>query len=451
LYHFILFGFAKVRYYQGLGMTKDQFIIFDSMKVLFKLAFLIFIFNGFLSLNAQNIQQQLSSLHGISFKQIPNDHFKEYYEIFIQQPIDHNNTSSKKFKQRIFLGFNSIELPTLVNTDGYGIDYASKQVYQNELATLLNTNLITIEHRYLGKSVPDSINYDFLTVKQAAADAHEIVKLFSSIFKKSWISTGISKGGQAALAFKLFYPEDVKATIVYGTAVKKALNETKIDSMLTFFEKTPCGNALEQIRINVFKNKKEYLELFKNHIIQKSLLLKQFDLETYFDYLLLELPFSFLQNGNKCVDIPPVSAGTEKIFNFIISIVPPKFYDSGNMNRLKPAYYMSYHELGYYEYNTTKYKAYLHKDNYSNKNFAPENININFDKTYLDTLNKFLQTTDAGSIVFIYGENDPWSSMQHTGRAGKEIIKNGSHKSRIADMKPIQKENLIIKLNSLIK
>lgn len=411
-----------------------------------------FIFNnGFFFLNAQTIQQQLSSFPGISYKQIPNVHYKEYYEIFIEQPVDHDDPSSAKFLQRLFLGFNSTNLSTILNTDGYAIDYASKPDYQNELAQLLNSNLLTIEHRYFGKSIPDPMNYNYLTVKQAAGDIHEIRKLFSAFLTNNWIASGISKGGQAALSYKVFYPNDVSATIVYGTAVKLGLNENKIDSVLTFFERTPCGNNLEQIRTHAFKNKRIFIPLFRNYCIQKGVSLKQFDSEIYFDYLLLELSFSFRQNGMDCTKIPSILSENDEIFNFLISVVPPRFYQFENLQKLKPAFYMFYHELGYYEYNTGKYLPYLSHTDYSNKNLALHETKIEFDQTYLNTLNKFLKTESAKNIIFIYGENDPWASMQNTGYAKKEIIENGSHKSRIANMKSFQKESLIKHLDFLLK
>jgi hypothetical protein len=421
------------------------------MRIILKSILSVLFFIGSFSVNAQTFQQQLSSIKGISFKQIPNNNFKEYYEIYILQPIDHTNPFSKKFNQRLFLGFNSIDLPVLINTDGYQIDYVSKPTYQNELIPLLKANLITVEHRYFGKSIPDTLDYNYLNVSQASADAHQIRNLFSELFKNKWISTGISKGGQAALAYKSLYTSDVCATIVYGTAVKKKLIENGIDSMLAEFEKTECGNKLEQIRMYVFKNKQQFIPLFQERILKNNILMKQLDFETGLDYLLLELPFSFLQNGNSCTNIPSITSGKESILDFLLSIVPPKLYDYNYMERLKPAYYMWYHELGFYEYDTKKYKLYLNQDNYSNKNFAPQNIKIGFDKTYLDNVNMFLKTKEAENIIFIYGANDPWASMQNTGKARKEIIKNGSHKSRIENMEPVQKENLLKYLNSLLK
>ncbi len=48
-------------------------------------------------------------------------HFNENYEIWFQQPIDHNDASKGTFKQRVFLGFENAKKPVIVELRGYGI------------------------------------------------------------------------------------------------------------------------------------------------------------------------------------------------------------------------------------------------------------------------------------------------------------------------------------------
>ena len=84
-------------------------------------------------------QDKFSKL--FDFKIVPktNPNFKEYYEITIQQSLDHSNPKDK-FTQRIFVGFQDFNAPTVIITDGYAIDYASKADYSNELTTELKAN-----------------------------------------------------------------------------------------------------------------------------------------------------------------------------------------------------------------------------------------------------------------------------------------------------------------------
>ena len=41
-------------------------------------------------------------------------HFDENYEIWFEQPIDHNDLSKGTFRQRVFLGFENDTLPVIV-------------------------------------------------------------------------------------------------------------------------------------------------------------------------------------------------------------------------------------------------------------------------------------------------------------------------------------------------
>lgn len=404
---------------------------------------LLFIFLALAGiLHSQNLVERLSGIGGITFRQIPNNYFKEYYEIFIGQALDHNNPSSAKFRQRIILGFNSFDSVTVMDTDGYGIEYCLGKNYEHELASLLHGNLVKIEHRFFGKSMPDSLDYRFLTTKQAAEDDHSIRVLFATLFQKKWISTGISKGGQAALAYKIAYPADVSFTVLYGAAVKKALKENKVDSMLNSLSQTDCGKKIDQFRDKLLAHKTELIHDLDMYA-KKNELKYGMETETVFDYMLLEFPFSFWQTGCNCNDVHFALNDHIPLFEFFVTVISPSFYSEKSLKRLEPAFYMNYSELGYYEYDKDKFRPYLKQRDYSNKNFAPKNTTINFSASYLNALNAFLKTKEAESLVFIYGEHDPWSSMQDTGKAKKIIIKSGSHKSRIVDMS-VEQRNMLL-------
>ena len=94
------------------------------------------------------------------------------FKIFIEQPVDHNNPDGKKFKQKFYLSHKDESLPMVIELDGYNIDYNRK----NELATILKSNRIVVEHRYFGESRPDSLDWKNLTIEQAAADHHKIIE-----------------------------------------------------------------------------------------------------------------------------------------------------------------------------------------------------------------------------------------------------------------------------------
>ncbi|MGZ4059408.1 MAG: S28 family serine protease, partial [Bacteroidia bacterium] len=237
------------------------------------------------------LKDKLAELPDIQITQKENINFKEFYEVIVTQPLDHSQPFGNKFQQRILIGFNDFNAANVMSTDGYGVGYALSPGYTEELSKKTGANLFVVEHRFFGKSVPDKPDWEFLTVKQAADDYHAVKILFDKYFTGKWISTGISKGGQAALAYKLYYPEDVVATVVYGTAVKNK-QTIPTDSILSGLSQNAYEKKLVELQLFSFKNKKTLLPLFNDYVSKRGLVFKPLDTETIFDYLLLEMPFS---------------------------------------------------------------------------------------------------------------------------------------------------------------
>jgi hypothetical protein len=406
---------------------------------------LLFLLNSFDCYSQAHLfRDEFSNVSDYTIQLKSNVNFKEYYEITIRQPIDHSNPGNT-FDQRVFVGFRDLNAPIVMVTDGYGIDYASKPDYSNELATELKANLVVVEHRFSGKPVPDSIRWKTLTLKQAAEDYHAINILLKDILKGKWLSTGISKGGQAALSYKLFYPDDVSATVVYGTAVKDK-QTISTDTLLKSLLQTACGQKVAMLQLFAFKNKERLLPYFNDFCAKKVLDFKPLDPEAVFDRVLLEFPFSLWQNGNDCLEIPDTSMTAYNLIMYLNKIVPFRFFSSATRTQLEPSFYMFYHELGYYEYATAPYRQWLRQSDYSNKYFAPKGIDIIFDKSYQDSLTSFFKTPKAEPVFFIYGQNDPWA-LQTTVKKNVFIVPSGSHKSRISDLDAGQKTDLYRKIS----
>lgn len=399
----------------------------------------------FSSLIYSQVSFQIPSVPGIKTQTLSNANFREFYEIMLPQDEDHNNPG-KKFNQRIYVGINDVTAPVVIETDGYALNYVAKNDYTNELAQDLKANLIVVEHRYFGKSLPDSMNWKYLTVKQAADDYHYIKEVFGKLFTGKWISTGISKGGQAALAYKLFFPEDVSATLVYGAAVKKQ-SFVDTDSLLFTLGQTPCGLRQAVYQRVMLYHKTEFLPYFITYVTQKKLDFAPMEAGELYDRLVLEFPFSFWQNAGDCNGIPDSTAGVITLVNYLNTIVPPYTFSNSNKSLMQPAFYMFYKELGYYEYSTEKFKNYLEKDEYSNKYFCPV-ANISYDNAYQQKIKDFAAGEKSGTVFFLYGQDDPWA-MQTAVTKNKIVVKNGNHKSRMKDLPKEEREELLAKIRIL--
>ena len=86
----------------------------------------------------------------------PDKIFTEAYEIFVTQPIDHNNPDGPKFKEQIFLSHIDKDKPMVIELDGYSVNNRT-----TELSRILGCNQIMVEHRYFGESVPSSFDWKY--------------------------------------------------------------------------------------------------------------------------------------------------------------------------------------------------------------------------------------------------------------------------------------------------
>ena len=130
----------------------------------------------------------------------PQNGYPRQFEIFISQPLDHENPAGTRFNQQLFLSHMDESAPVVFMPSGYNVRAATV----SELSILLNANQIYVAHRFMTGARPDVMDWNFLRVEQAAADFHRVVELFKTIYTGKWVSYGASKNGSTALFHKRF-------------------------------------------------------------------------------------------------------------------------------------------------------------------------------------------------------------------------------------------------------
>lgn len=377
-----------------------------------------------------------------------NNFFNETFKIMVRQPLDHSDTTKGFFLQRVFVADKSKNRPVVFITEGYTADYAASPLYLNELSPMFQANQLCVEHRYFGQSWPDPVNWDYLTVKNAAADHHIIVELFKNYYQGKWINTGISKGGQTAVYHRTYYPDDVDATVAYVAPLNFAVEDKRHKKFL----KTKPGTAeqrkrIKDFQIEVLKARKEIVPKLVEYSTQKNFTYR-IPTDEVFDYWILEFPFALWQYGKSPDEIPAPNAGPQKFYEYLMSVSGPSYFSVEAMERIKSFYVQAAQELGYYAYDVKPLKKYLvikSARNYLQKIFLSSDLKIKYiKKTALD-VKKFIKTTDK-DILFIYGQYDPWfaSSFEipQKGNLLKVVKPGGSHSSRIRNL-PAKQNKLV--------
>ncbi|HXT13623.1 MAG TPA: S28 family serine protease [Candidatus Angelobacter sp.] len=394
------------------------------------------------------LYQKLKALPGVvEVREIKanSQSFKESYEIKFEQPLDHQNPNGKKFQQRFFLGHNDYAKPMLLETEGY----AARGTSGGELQRILGGNQVAVEHRFFGRSVPSPLNWEFLTVKQSADDLHAIVSALKTLYPGKWVSSGTSKGGQTALFYKCYYPDDVDATVPYVAPINLAQEDPRIYQFLQTVGDEATRNKIKEYQIAMFKREDEILPLVKQEAERRHWTFKM-GLSAAYEYGVLEYPYAFWQFGTKATDIPAPDAPAEKLAEHYRQVNTLYYYSDQGKKQFEPFLYQAFTEIGYYNYDITDFKPYMKtlKDP-SNLVICPDGVKIVYNPATMAFVYHFLQY-QANHVAYIYGELDAWSAtqMQLIGRtdAIKIVVADSHHGARISAFSPEQKELFYSKL-----
>lgn len=375
-----------------------------------------------------------------------NDFFAATYKVMVEQLVDHENPEAGNFLQRVFVADKAKEAPVVFITEGYTATYAGIPAYINELSPMLNANQICVEHRYFGESWPEPVNWNYLTVKNAAADQHQILQIMKRYYSGKWISTGISKGGQTVVYHRWLYPNDVDVSVPYVAP----LNFSVEDSRHAPFIANVPGTAEQRQKIvdfqtTILKDRAIYLPKLDSLCQQKKYTFR-ISLDEVLDYCVLEYPFALWQWGRMADQVPDAQENPDKMFEHLMIVSSPSYFDIGEMEGIKSFFVQAQHELGYYGYDTRPFKKYLSiksSKNYLSKIFLTDDQKMKYDKKPSIEVKKFIDSTDA-KILFIYGGWDPWFASGFEVPEKENLLRvvkaGGSHSTRIMNLPEEQKK-----------
>ncbi len=362
-------------------------------------------------------------------------HFDKNFEIWFEQPIDHSNPSKGSFRQRVFLGFENPSEPVFVELRGYNI--GSEKA--GELANHYEANQLTIEHRYFKDSSPKEIDWNTLTIENAAKDQAIIIDAIrNSLYPNAkFISTGISKGCQTVMAHLSYFPENVDACVCYVGPLNYQREDPRVYEFLANVSNEADRKKVKDFQELCFENRSELLEIMKE-TAERDKLSWEFGVEKALDYTILEYSFAFWQWGTDIDSIPSGGASVQEIYKHLINVVGYGFFEASSVEGLQPYFWAALTEQGIYGYQTAPFKKYFGTDEVLGFEWAfPEGISKKYNLESMQRIKSFLDTS-AKKMIFIYGEYDAWSStaVELTDNASqREMYKfvqpKGDHRTRI--------------------
>lgn len=367
------------------------------------------------------LETLLFELPDVVFKKIETPKGCEAaYELMVKQALDHQHPEKGSFYQKVYLAHRSFDAPTVLITEGY--DRPTHRIY--ELSDLLAGNQLLAEHRYFGKSMPDSLDYQYLTLEQATADLHAINQLFRKLYAKDWVSTGISKGGQTTLFYRYFYPNDVDVSVPYVAPLNTALEDHRIYQFLDTVGTQECRQKIFDVQKRLLQNRSEFLQKLKWFAKGADKHFTYLSLEQAFEYAVLEYSFSFWQWGSDCNKIPGEKVDADSLFSYFLQVSDPGFFSDEDIQKYASHYYQAGTQMGYYGYDVTDLKKWI-KALDTSKNpsaiFMPGKAPMTFTPQLTLNVEKWLQA-HGDRFVYINGNSDTWSATAVRPSPGRDAL-----------------------------
>lgn len=403
------------------------------------------------------LEQKISAISAIKeIRPLETSEFSEKYVTYFIQPLDHRHPEKGSFRQRVIVSHVGFDRPTVIVTEGYGAAYALRSQYREELSKLLNANMIFVEYRYFLESTPEPKDWQYLTAENSADDLHAITTAFKNIYPGKWIATGISKGGQTTLLYRTFYPDDVDISVPYVAPLCYGVEDGRHEPFLHKISTPENRKIIEDFQLEALKRKATLLPRFEKYCTEKNYSFRA-PIEEIYDYSVLEYSFALWQWGTPISSIPATTASDDEIFSHLLAISEPGYFTADSPNA--SFFVQAARELGYYGYDVQPFKQYLSiqsSEGYLHRLMLPEELkDMPFDKTLSKKITKFLKKQDP-KMIFIYGQNDPWTAAGVTWLKNKKNIHvfiqpNGSHLARINTLPETEKAKVMELINGWLK
>jgi hypothetical protein len=398
-----------------------------------------------------SILERMADLRVIS-KTVSYSPYRLEYQLAIKQPVDHGDPSKGYLYQQLHLIHRGFSRPMVMETQGY-----SGRSRGNELEKMLDCNDLDVEFRYFNLSKPDSLRWEYCNFEQATADLHHINQVFRALYRQKWISTGISRGGETALTYRFFYPDDVDATVAYVAPMPNDIEDKRIYAFLDTAGGPVYAPRIRKVQVFLLEHEGEALARIST--AARKLHYKTIgSIGAAYEIAVLEYPFSFWQVSDIDPQNIPQNENLDDYYNHLVDALGgdvAAFSDEEAVEPYLPHAYMTY-QTGYYKYDLQPFRNYLHYLSGSNPFAAflpPDMPRRVYDPGFEKKVSGWL-ATKGDNILYIYGSRDTWTACrQELGpgvRAKQFLLPGANHgKARIRFMPPAMQADFIATLEQM--
>lgn len=371
------------------------------------------------------------------------------FYIDFDQPVDHADPAGQHFTQRLTLHHRDTTAPFVLAATGYYLfgDYLE------EPTELLSANQLFVEQRYFQPSRPDPADWALLNVQQAASDHHRIVEALKPIYSAKWISTGASKGGMTSVYHRRFFPGDVDGTVAYVAPHSAGLDDARYVTFLDTVGTADCRKKLEDIEREVLLRRPAMISRMLDQADQNGLTYDLLGVDFALEATAASLSFAFwqYQDSSLCDFVPGVGATDDEVFSFFDQVGLPLFSTDPYVLGFEPYYWQAYTELGTPGLDTANIADLLTIDFQTIDDLPSIAPEPTFDPAPMTEVAQWL-STEGSRILFIYGENDPWTAAAFDLGGAQDSYKlfqaGGNHGSSIGGLSQADRQTALSALEA---
>jgi hypothetical protein len=365
-----------------------------------------------------DIADRLRAIPGmtlVSEEAPPGPGFRFFFLTY-RQPADHLNPQGATFEQRFSLLHRGTERPMVLHTTGYDMPEVA---FRSEPTRLLDANQISTEQRFFSPSRPDPADWSKLTIWQGATDHHRLINALKPIYSAKWISTGASKGGMTSVYHRRFYPRDLAGVAAY-VAPNDVVNRSD-EAYDRFFDTVgtdpACRTNWNNFQREAFLRRTDLVNMYEAFAAANGRTFNQVfgSADAAFEFAVLDSRWAFWQflGQSSCGSVPPTTASTQEIFDWIDATAGWAFYTDQDILFYAPYFYQAATQLGWPQ---LKFKhvrdLFRYPGLYNEANSSlPAELRSRHDPWPMTDIDRWV-STDSSQMLFIYGANDPWGGEQ---------------------------------------
>lgn len=393
-----------------------------------------------------DIAEALATIPGLTYEELPCGASCRFFSMELEQPVDHADPGGPTFRQRLSLLHRDVSAPMVLVSTGYFLYPVPS--YTSEPTELLNANQLVVEHRFFTPSRPEPADWAFLDIAQAAADHHAVVQAFRPLYAAPWIGSGASKGGMTSVYHRRFYPDDLAGTVAYVAPQSYGDADPRYLDFLAQVGDPSCRAALRAFQVEVLSRRPAMLARLESEAAAIPASYALLGEDAALDYAVIEAFFYFFQYQDlaSCSAIPGPSDSDDAVWSFLGAVSPPYAYSDEQALAFEPYYYQAATELGYPAYDDSHLAALLTvppgSDVAASFVFPDPTKKGSLDPSVMLDVASWL-TREATTLLFVYGENDPYSAAAFEPGGQKDTLRffapGQNHGATIGSLAPADK------------